>query len=175
MKSISPFHHLIATSIFCLILLDSESFAQSISSTQTTADIEPLRPITVQPFCANSPEKIMVHVVIESKYEYSKVAKGLEKEQLQKTRNLWQFSCSVMASQCEALNINLDNIDHGNPLNFFDASVLVGMKIVRRTKNLIVVEWGPLRTFIVDFAKNRVEYRESSTDSEGYGVGACSM
>jgi hypothetical protein len=174
MTTVFPFHRFIAAAIFCLLLMDSESFAQGTPSAQTTAAVAPLRPISVQSVCIKTPEKVAVHVVIETKYEYSKAAKELEKEQKPK-RILLQFSCSLSTSRCEGLMIDLENVDHGRPLNFFNAGVLVGMKIATRTQNLFVVEWGPWRTFTVDFAKNRVEYRESATETEGYGVGACSM
>lgn len=119
--------------------------------------------VSMSPLCGVTESNLVVTTIIESKQ-----VGGPWRE-----RMLWNISCSLHLWQCQAANLDLEQLDKGEPLSPLSFNVINGMKIVAAKGSVYTLVWGPFRTFSVDLAQKKVIYRESAEAFEGLGEGPC--
>jgi hypothetical protein len=73
------------------------------------------------------------------------------------------------------LSAELLQVRRGHGLHLLGLGAMGGAQVVSRTSNMLIVEWGPYRTFTIDLAAGRVTYAESSDNTEGRGEFTCEV
>jgi hypothetical protein len=129
--------------------------------------------VQAKPFCALQKDKLLVQSIVEIDYKYSGSTATRLKKATEHSRVLWSISCDLPAGECCGLSLKLDSIDKGEAIGLFDTACVKGMTVAGRTGKVVTLTWGPYRTLTLDMGSRKLEYRESSDDMEGRGVGPC--
>jgi len=129
----------------------------------------PSRRIDVKPFCVvdRGTQKVVVFGVFD--FEYTKISFGDPR-----SRQVYLLECWP-DDKCDGQYLKLDGVDGGEPLDFLDIGTMVGAEVVSRTGSLLVVQWGPYRTFTIDLSAGKVSFAESGENVEGRGEFSCEV
>jgi hypothetical protein len=85
----------------------------------------------------------------------------------------YYFSCSLQSKDCDGDRLSLDNIGRGDPISPFDFGSTDEAKLVNVVGKVYTIQWGPLRTFTIDLAREEVSYVESNDRTDGRGAVGC--
>jgi len=121
--------------------------------------------VTITPFCHSTKTQLAFFTTIDIDINH--------KGKKSKNRHIYKVNCNLETSACEAVDINLRNLEAGKPLDMLDVILPDTLRVISRSNKEFILEWGVV-TLTVDLHGNRVLYRESTSDFENYGVGSCS-
>lgn len=121
--------------------------------------------LEIEEYCQATNSELKFRVVIDIDY-----GRTLDKRLI-----MYEFDCDRVSHSCNAFKVNLTD----KKISILDTGTLVGAKISISKGDVHIIEWGPLRTFTLDIAKNTVEYRESGDSMftgqrvNGSGISKC--
>jgi hypothetical protein len=147
------------------------------SRSEPTTSVSPAAPIAAGPTavrsiaasneCIVAPSRFAFHALIP--VHYSKYGDRGARD----SRQLYTVTCELEQRTCTGALLELDNVDQGKPITFFDFGMVSEAELADRTGDVFTVKWGPYRTFTVDFPQKAVRFVESSHNTEGRGEVAC--
>lgn len=112
--------------------------------------------ISIRPFCDASGRLISVFTIIEG----TTVRKG---EKTEKFRQILKATCDLSLSTCSIADINLKNLELGQPLDMLDV-LAIEATITRLDKNVYEIYSGLATVYTIDLTKKSVTSRMSLPD-----------
>lgn len=113
--------------------------------------------------CVVSKERSVVHVLLDVAYT---------KPEPMKVRYVYQLVCEAGAKECTGIQLYLSSIEKGNPIGVNELNLISQAKIVEKTATTTKIQWGPLRTFTVDWKLGQVQYEESGEGTADIAKGS---
>lgn len=134
-----------------LLLLIATSLAQAGSSKAKAKGSKGTK-IAAADQCVVSKERSVVHVLFDVAYT---------KPEPMQVRYVYQLVCEAGAKECSGVQLYLSSLEKGSPIAVNELNLISGAKIVEKTATTTKIQWGPLRTFTVDWKRGEVQYVES--------------
>lgn len=90
-----------------------------------------------------------------------------------RSRQVYSFTCSLTERTCTGAILQLDHVDKALPLTFFDLGSAQEARVVSIVGDVATLQWGPLRQFVIDFARGETTFTESGPGTNGRGSARC--
>lgn len=124
--------------------------------------------LQVDGYCLSSKSRIDFQVLLAM--DYTKTSMGPTK-----SREIYSLRCERESKLCSGIKVDLDRVDEGKPMGFFDLLQVEGAEIVANVGDIFTVQWGPFRTFTVDLGRGAVTLLESNDSTYGRGESPCKV
>ena len=111
---------------------------------------------------------MLIHVAIPTAFRFKDPKKPAVDETV-----VWQLTCSTKKRTCSGAKLELSAAERRGTINLSDLGIIEQGRIASQTPSVTVIQWGPWRTFTVDFERNTVEYAESGPTTEARGETTC--
>jgi hypothetical protein len=98
-------------------------------------------------------DRVFFHILFEINYSQTVADRA-------RSRQLFQMDCDQRGA-CSGIHWSLDNADDNKPVTMMDIGRISGAELSGKTGTVVTVQWGPLRTFLIDVGGGSASYVES--------------